>query len=502
MAILPLSQLKILHKGLFIVLLPSLINAALVLTLESSLDRAHNLMQASRRQSIIVDTLTADTLVVTGILSVGNNAIMNGAMRNLKHVLDPYFAKLSEDVNRLAPEMPEELQFDRTRRDILKTIDSQRAFLVQINNSKFAMDSLLIKLTRTKPWLKLCGSESTLLNQSLSQAQEAFRKSLSLQKEEQQHTALIVGITLIFNAGLAVLLAILFQRDISDRIAVVVRSARQISKHETLTEQVEGQDEIAGLYRDLQVAGQDLRENETFRRSVMQMMAHDVRSPLMASTISLEVIDKGAGGAFKPQSKKLVDAIRQRMQYCLNLINDLLQLESLENKGVETKRNTENLQALLKAAVQKAQEQARLEGIDCVIDVAQLLVVVDGDQIAEAFDRLLARALKEAVLGSTLKIAAIADGQNVLLTISHAISPDPDDENDAFLTDADIFDKYRHLAAPGKLEGDALSLPVANRLLEASGCRIERRGGETGVIYRITLPGASQTAEATTYGAP
>jgi signal transduction histidine kinase len=493
----PLSQLKILHKGLFIVLLPSVINAALVLTLESSLDRAHNLMQMSRRQSIIVHTLTTDTLVITGILSVGNNAIMNGALQALNPVLNSYFSRLSDDLNRLAPEMPEDLRFDATRDEMLKIIDRQRRFLVQINDPKFVTDPLLAKLTRTKPWLKLCGRESWLLNQSLSQAQSDFRNYLSLQKEEQQHTAFIVAITLIFNAGLAVFLAILFQRDISERIAVVVRSARKISKQEALSERVEGQDEIFSLYRDLQIAGQDLLQNEQFRRSVMQMMAHDVRSPLMASTVSLEVIDKTAGPALKPQSAHLVSAIRVRMQYCLNLINDLLNLESLENRGIESKSNVENLQTLFEAAFKKARGAAEHKEIRCDINVPPLLILVDSDQISEAFDRLLAKIFRDAPSGSALRIEAAADPRNVLLTISHARAAEGDAEADGFSTDQDIFDKYRHLGSRGNLEGDALSLPVAKRLLELSGGRIRHVRTETEAVYEITLPKARQTAEAT-----
>ncbi|MFX7620780.1 hypothetical protein ABTJ52_20485, partial [Acinetobacter baumannii] len=86
---------------------------------------------------------------------------------------------------------------------------------------------------------------------------------------------------------LALLLVLLFSRQITKRLAILVRNAESLTISQQLAT-VKGNDEIAYLGTKIDQASQRLREATAHRDSIIDMVAHDVRAPLMAAQISLE----------------------------------------------------------------------------------------------------------------------------------------------------------------------------------------------------------------------
>ena len=90
----------------------------------------------------------------------------------------------------------------------------------------------------------------------------------------------IVIVGLVANFLLAIILANFFVRDISARVSGSDSRMRQrLPKRQPLS-QVGGTDELSYLDQAMHQAAKELQHAFDHRQSVMQMVAHDLRSPL------------------------------------------------------------------------------------------------------------------------------------------------------------------------------------------------------------------------------
>src|SRR5207302_687457 len=87
-----------------------------------------------------------------------------------------------------------------------------------------------------------------------------------------------------------VIVALAFLNDITQRLSVLVGNAQQIPTGKPLPTKVSGTDELAYLDEVLHEASAQLLKSADYRKSLMEMIAHDLRSPLAASRLTLQLL--------------------------------------------------------------------------------------------------------------------------------------------------------------------------------------------------------------------
>ncbi|MFX5949036.1 hypothetical protein ABTF06_19130, partial [Acinetobacter baumannii] len=86
----------------------------------------------------------------------------------------------------------------------------------------------------------------------------------------------------------------LFVSSITRRLNLLVDNAKRLPAGEPL-KSLSGSDELSYLDQVLHQAAESLKIANERRQHLMQMVAHDLRSPLMASQIAVDVLKNKAG---------------------------------------------------------------------------------------------------------------------------------------------------------------------------------------------------------------
>jgi signal transduction histidine kinase len=154
-------------------------------------------------------------------------------------------------------------------------------------------------------------------------------------KERQQRADLsrVVALGLASSCGLAVLLVIAYSALLSRRIAMVVDHACKLKDENLDYKRDAGNDELGYLDAVLYGVKQNLIDADKHRHSILEMVAHDVRSPLMAAQVSLGTIEKSLLEAKEKALRNTIAIARSHLRSAVHFVNSLLETEKAATKS-------------------------------------------------------------------------------------------------------------------------------------------------------------------------
>lgn len=224
-------------------------------------------------------------------------------------------------------------------------------------------------------------------------------------------------------------------------------------------------------------------ETDRMRSSLLQAVSHDMRAPLISVMGAASTLIE-MSGELKPQMiHKLGNAIYFETEQVSHLISNLLQITYLESDKIKLKKQLcslpEEIDLLLKTL------SKRLGKKPVKLHFAQNFPLVPFDKVlmAEVFTSLIDNAIKYTLPTSPIDISAIANEQEVIISIEDR-GPGivPDEVNHLF----EKFYRGRMLATE---RGLGLGLAICQHIIKAHGGRIwaeNRKDG--GAAFRFTLP--------------
>lgn len=148
-------------------------------------------------------------------------------------------------------------------------------------------------------------------------------------------------------------------------------------------------------------------ELDTYRRELTNVMAHDLKTPLMVLRGSAEnlvdVMKSDEEGA-REKGDKYAGNIITNVDYMTKLINKTLTLSSLEAGNGTLERKYISIRETLGKLVDSSEAIRELRDIDVEIIGEDKMIFADEFWISEAFRNLLDNACKYADEGSTMKV--------------------------------------------------------------------------------------------------
>ncbi|HTR55029.1 MAG TPA: ATP-binding protein [Kofleriaceae bacterium] len=220
------------------------------------------------------------------------------------------------------------------------------------------------------------------------------------------------------------------------------------------------------------------------RDEVLGVVAHDLRNPLNAITLSAELIDHQAVPARHKSAETIVRAAKRMNR----LIEDLLDVTRLEGGKLSLDRTRVATPQLLADSVEAQRPLATAAALDLRVDVAPDVPAVwaDRDRLLQILENLIGNALKFTARGGYVAIGAAARGHDVLFWVADCGSG---------IAQADqphVFDRFWQAGWMRK-RGAGLGLPIAKGLVEAHGGRIwlESKLGRGTTVF-FTIPSAAQ----------
>lgn len=152
---------------------------------------------------------------------------------------------------------------------------------------------------------------------------------------------------------------------------------------------------------------QKLKEVDTMKSRFFANISHEFRTPI---TLILGPLEKWAAKMNDQETQRDISMMRRNIQRLHRLINQLLDLSTLEAGKMELHAGSEDLVRLVNHYVQSFESLAKLKEIELCFDSnePQLYAVVDREKIENIIYNLLSNALKFTAKGGTVTVSVHA----------------------------------------------------------------------------------------------
>lgn len=477
-------------QGLYLVLLPLLINCFLLVILNRAATQAESQIDTSRKQMTVVLKLTHAIYAVTEILLGGSNAMMNGSHRFFSPLINRGWAIVRDDLAQVDKNMPADATHATFQQEISSLLNRQQEIFIKGEDRRMSFDNIFIKMRRINEWVKIGGKESRLLHDEQAAIRDKYLQSLQSQRREITLISQIILVGLVANVLLALFLYRDFHRNLMGRINALSNMAKKLSLNEPLNEVITGSDELREISVELAKVSWRLADIADYRRSLMQMMAHDVRSPLMAADISLATLSKFMSDSLSERGSQNLEEASQALQNCLSLVNDLLLMESFENSEVKLDLKDCKSEDL----VSQTLGQASYLGCFQVLNRTESAVLrIDREQISRVLERILRFAASRAPEGSRILVNGTASNDCYQLEVSDQAVPLGDDEA------SKLFDKLHQAQIAGGSKVHTLGLSIAVPILQRHQGSIsyKRIADGNAILLELPLSQSTSTEEST-----
>jgi signal transduction histidine kinase len=249
-------------------------------------------------------------------------------------------------------------------------------------------------------------------------------------------------------------------------------------------EKKRGRDREAVLVEQLQANYKRLQEVEKLRDDMRNMIVHDLRTPMTAVIIGLEMV--GKQGELNEAQREMIALAAQGGRTLLGMINDLLDVEKLESGTTRLHYEELTAPALVAEAVAQVMRIAEAGQTAVVTELAPELPPFAGDanKLSRTLVNLIANAIKFTRAG-TVTVSATRDGEHIRFAIRDTGIGIP---SEAF---GRIFEKFGQLDA--NRVGTGLGLAFCKLAVEEHGGRIEVESTlGAGSTFSFTIPVAAR----------
>ncbi len=245
-------------------------------------------------------------------------------------------------------------------------------------------------------------------------------------------------------------------------------------------------DQLATLDRDLARRNAELEYLSREKDRILGMAAHDLRSPLNAIALSISFLDLELARDLNDTGREVLTRIRRSAEQMGRLIDDLLDVATVEHGGPRLKPSLVAIEPLLREATQMHSLLAARHGVTIAFDAPNDLpaVQLDADRLHQVLGNLISNGVGHTPEGGTVTIrASIADDH---LNVSVIDQGPGIDANDL----PHLFQPFRR-GRGRRLSGGSigLGLTISRTLIEAHGGVLEANNlPEGGAEFHFTLP--------------
>jgi signal transduction histidine kinase len=254
--------------------------------------------------------------------------------------------------------------------------------------------------------------------QMLAREEESVQKLVPQAIEARKTSLRILLLTgFAINIMLAIVGIMIFNRDISSRLMVMIENSQRMAIGKELLGRISGQDEVALLDRVFHDMSESLRLAESTKREFVQMISHDLRTPLTAILGTFELLASGAYGKLTPRGQtRVIDAERES-ERLISMINELLDIDKLESGNMQLIRDDCQLQPIFRRAAEAVQVIAETAHVKIETTQYNPIVNVDEDRIVQILINLLGNAVKYSPEGGLIKIDAVEERDFVRIDV-------------------------------------------------------------------------------------
>jgi signal transduction histidine kinase len=241
-----------------------------------------------------------------------------------------------------------------------------------------------------------------------------------------------------------------------------------------------------GLRRELEASNRALTRATQAKNEFLGRMSHELRTPLNAIVGFSELLLLDAAEDAEERAR-YSGFIHESSLHLLSLVNDLLDVTTLEAERVKLAPTTFDVATALEAVAGSMRPLAQKQGLTLETHVAPAVGTVYADErrFRQVLFNLVSNAVKFTPEGGRVEMNAdVHDGALEVVVADTGVGIPPDDQRR-------IFEPFEQSDSAGsrQQEGTGLGLALSRRLVELQGGRIwlESTPGE-GSRFHFTLP--------------
>jgi len=305
---------------------------------------------------------------------------------------------------------------------------------------------------------------------------------------EQVRNALLVAaaIGLLAAVGLGVMLSSTLLRRLARLRAVALRISAE--GPDAPAPRDTGRDEVGDLARALARMQEELRRQETARRSFVSTASHELRTPLTMLQGTMELLEEDLrdGGVDIEDAQLQVTNARRELRRLSALAGELLDLSRLD-AAVQLRSEPVELGELTRAVA--AEFHLRAHERDVELDAVQpedgCWARADPDAVARVVRILLDNALRYGPPGQAVTLSTTSAGGRAAILVADRGPGIPLEEREH------IFERFHRGRDSGAESGFGLGLAIGRELAERMGgtLRLEERE-PPGACFVLTLASA------------
>jgi signal transduction histidine kinase len=238
--------------------------------------------------------------------------------------------------------------------------------------------------------------------------------------------------------------------------------------------------------RALRERGDALEEADRLKSEFIANVSYELRTPLNTIIGFSELLSTGFFGELEKRQGEYVRGIFDSSQHLLQLVNDILDLATIEAGHMQLELGGFDISGMLASILTLTQQRLRTENVsldfDCPNDLGEM--IGDERRIKQVIFHLLSNAIKFTPTGGSVILGATRDTDSVSITvIDTGVGIAIEDQSH-------IFEKFwRRNSAPQQQTGTGLGLPLVKSFVDLHGGRLDLESNpETGTRITCVLP--------------
>jgi signal transduction histidine kinase len=224
----------------------------------------------------------------------------------------------------------------------------------------------------------------------------------------------------------------------------------------------------AKVERALTERNQALVSAEKLRNDFVKHVSYELRTPLTNIIGFTQLLADGGAGPLNPKQIDYAGYIRSSSAALLAIINDILDLASIDAGALELREEEVDVEEAMKAAAEGVQDRLSETNIDLRIvatdDVGTLRA--DPRRVRQVLFNLLSNAIGFSEPGQTVTLAAMRRVDEVVFKVSdrgRGIPPEALEK---------VFDRFESHTSGSRHRGPGLGLSIVRAMVELHGGRV------------------------------
>lgn len=208
------------------------------------------------------------------------------------------------------------------------------------------------------------------------------------------------------------------------------------------------------------------RQLEQFKQELMEMVSHDLRTPLTSIRTGMELVLEGSCGDLNDKLANKLQKMNSNVSSLVKLVNDLLDLQKSEAGCLSVFKEVSLVSEITGDSVHAVQSLADLKKITIVTQTHVESVNADGERLKQVLSNFLGNAVKFSPEGSEIKVEVnIVSSED--LQIEFRVC-DRGRGVPAHMTET-IFERFRQIDPGDAVErkGTGLGLAIAKAIVVA-----------------------------------